>query len=102
MTCDYFAYRDMTENMFFGVALTDQHMNNATENIRKYLVDGGATEVLNDLSIGLQIMKRQNEVLRRRFVYIAGNRKGEELTINEIMNIGMFLKHGAYYGRKLT
>lgn len=37
------------------------------------------------------------EIIRRRFVYLDDRHKGEELTIREIENIGMFLKHGAMY-----
>ena len=35
MTCNYFEYRDLTEKLFFGVALTQEHLNNATEEIRQ-------------------------------------------------------------------
>ena len=42
MTCNYFEYRDMTEKLFFGTLLTQDHLNNATEEIRRYIVDGGA------------------------------------------------------------
>lgn len=104
MSCDYFTYRDITEKLFYGVALTESHMNNATEIIRQYLVDGGAGKLVNTLGIGIKVTTKKCvllplEVIRRRFVWIKGERKGEELDINEIKNIGMFLKHGALYGR---
>lgn len=108
MKCNYFEYMDMTENMFYGVLLTDNHLNNATETIRQYLIEGGAGEVVKSLGIGLRIVEKQsqtfpelNKVIKERFVFVDGERKGEELTINEIRGIGMFLKHGAFYGKQL-
>ncbi len=106
MTCNYFEYMDMTDKLFFGVALTDNHLNNATEKIRQYLVNGGAVNIAKSLGIGIKVIEKQhpmfpelNEVIERRFIFVDGERKGEELTINEIRNIGMFLKYGAFYGK---
>jgi hypothetical protein len=96
----------MTDTMFYGVALTDNHMNNATEQIRKYLVYGGAGDIVKALGIGIKIEEKQcplfpelNQIVRIRFVFVDGENKGRELTIDEIKGIGMFLKHGAFYGR---
>ena len=106
MTCNYFDYIDMTDEMFYGIALTDEHLNNATEQIRKYLVDGGAGDILKALGIGIKVEEKQyqlspelNEVIKKRFVFVDGENKGRELTRPEIQGIGMFLKHGAFYGR---
>ena len=41
MTCNYYEYHQLTEELLYGVALTTQHMNHATEKIRRYLHDGG-------------------------------------------------------------
>lgn len=108
MKCNYFEYMELTEKLFYGVALTDNQLNNAAEKIKQYLVDGGAGEVVKSLGIGFRIVEKQfnvfpelNEVIRKRFVFVEGERKGEELTINEIRSIGMFLKHGAFYGKQL-
>lgn len=109
MKCNYFEYMDMTEKLFYGVPLTNNQFNNVAEKIRQYLVDGGAGEVVKSLGIGFKIVEKQfqtfpelNEVVKKRFVFIDGERKGEELTINEIRSIGMFLKNGAFYGKKLV
>jgi hypothetical protein len=106
MTCNYFEYKHITKALFYGVALTDNHMNNATEQIRKYLVHGGAGDVVNALGIGIKIEENQcplfpelNQIVKRRFVFVNGENKGRELTIDEIEGIGLFLKHGAFYGR---
>ena len=104
MSCNYFEYRDMMDNLFYGEALTDNHLNNTTEQIRQYLVNNGAGEILVALGIGIRVVTKEallfpKEVIRRRFVWLSGNRKGCELDINEIKNIGMFLKHGAFYGK---
>lgn len=104
MTCNYFEYKDLMEKLFHGVALTDSHLNNATEQIRQYIVNGGAGDVLKSLGIGIRVVTKEAvllpaEVVSRRFVWIAGERKGKELDRNEIENIGMFFRHGAFYGK---
>ena len=86
MTCNYFEYREMTDKLFYGVALTDSHLDNATEKIQNYFVYGGAENILKQLKIGTRVITMKTTL-----------HKGEELTIREIENIGMFLKHGAMY-----
>ena len=109
MKCNYVEYMDLTEKLFYGVPFTDNQLNNATEKIRQYLVNGGAGEVVRSLGIGFRIVEKQfqafpelNEVVKKRFVFVDGERKGEELNINEIRSIGMFLKCGAFYGKQLV
>lgn len=107
MKCSYFEYRELTDKLFYGVALTDQHLNDATEQIRRYLIDGGAGNIIKKLNIGIQVTTKEAallpaEVIRRRFIWLSGERKGEELSIDEIRGVGMFLKHGALYGKYVT
>ena len=45
------------------------------------------------------IFPELNEITKRRFVFIEGENKGRELTVDEIISIGMFLKYGAFYGK---
>ena len=104
MTCNYFEYREMMDKMFYGVALTDNHLNNVTEQIRQYLVNGGAGNIVVALGIGIKVITKEavllpSEVVYRRFIWLEGERKGEELDRNEIEGIGMFLKHGVFYGK---
>ena len=104
MTCNYFEYNDMMEKMFFGVGLTDSYLNSVTEQIRLYIVNGGAGNIAKALNIGIKLVTRESlllpeEVVKRRFIWLDGERKGEELTVSEIIGIGMFLKHGALYGK---
>lgn len=102
MTCNYFEYRDMTEKMFYGVVLSDHYLNAVTEQIRQYLINGGAGNVVKQLRIGIQVTTKESvllpsEIIRRRFVWLDGERKWEELNIDEIRGIGMFLKCGSFY-----
>ena len=104
MACDYFGYKELMEKLFYGVALTDSHLNSATEQIRRYLVDGGAGNVVKALGIGIKVVTKEaallpSEIVSRRFIWLNGERKGEELDRSEIEGIGMFLKHGALYGK---
>ena len=104
MTCNYFKYKEMTDKAFYGVALTDNHLNNITEQLRQYFVNGGAGSILSALGIGIRVVTKKlvlfpEEVISRRFVWISGERKGMELEKHEIEAIGMFLKDGAFYGK---
>lgn len=104
MTCNYFEYREMMDKMFYGVALTDNHLNNVTEQIRQYLVNGGAGDIMKSLGIGIKVITKETvllptETIYRRFVWLNGEHKDKELYRNEIESIGMFLKHGAFYGK---
>ena len=93
---NYYAYHDMTERLFYGVALTDEHMNKATTKIAKYLNDGGANSIVDALGICIQERERNGKIYYRRMVY---RLTGEELSIKEICNLGLFLPYGAYYGQ---
>lgn len=96
MKCNYFDYQHLTDRLFVGVALTEEHLNNATETIRQYLVSGGAAKRMEEFGIGIKTIERAGKEIRRRFVYLRGKNEGQELTIPEIQNICMLLKHGPY------
>ena len=103
MECTYFEFKNLFNELFFGVALTDEHMNNATEQIRRYLVNGGAGEVVKMLHVGIKVVSKKSllieEIVSKRFVWLDGDQKGEELTVNEIFSIGLFLKYGPFYNK---
>lgn len=92
----YYKYHDFAEKLFFGVALTNEHMNEATIKIANYLCSNGAFEIVNALGIGIVEFRTGEKVTRRRICY---KLSGKELTVTEIMNIGLFLPYGANYGR---
>lgn len=101
MNCNYFAYREMTNKLFYGVALTDKHINDSIEQIWQYFVEGGARETIYALGIGLRVVEKQfhlfpelNEIISKRLVFLHGKYKGRELTIGEVVDIGLFLKDG--------
>lgn len=100
MTCNYFDYQHLTDRLFIGVALTDEHLNAATEKIRQYFVSGGAAKRMGEFGIGVRVIERAGQEIRRRLVYLRGKNEGQELTIREIKNIGMLLKHGPYENMK--
>lgn len=81
------------EKLFYGVAPTNEHLNNASETIRQYLVDGVAGEVVKSLEIGIKIMEKQfitstklNEIIKKRFVFVDGEKKGKELKNQSELN----------------
>ena len=101
MKANYFKYQEMTDELFYGVPLTDAHMNMASKKLWDYLLENGAQSVLKCLEIGFQVTKREsalfpemNEIIKQRMVYTSGAHKGRELNITEMKNIGMFLKDG--------
>lgn len=106
MSCTYLEYQELMDKLYLGVALTDNQLNNATATIRVFLVDGGAGEIMQMLGIGIKTVARKSVLLDEdliyiRFIWLKGPKKGEELVIHEIRNIGMFLKYGPFYGREL-
>ena len=109
MECNYSEYQKLVHRLFYGVALTDNHMNQAIEQVRMYLVNGGGAEVMNSLGIGLKVVTQQFEAfpgldkeIKRCFVFLSGENKGRELTVREIETMGMFLKGGPFYGCMLV
>lgn len=101
MKANYFKYQEMTEELFYGVPVTDAQLNTASKILWDYLLENGAQSVLKCLEIGFQVIKREsalfpemNEIIKQRMVYISGAHKGRELNITEMKNIGMFLKDG--------
>lgn len=94
---NYSEYSRLTDKLFFGVGLSNEHMNTATAVVAKYLSNGGAAP-LGDY-LGIRISERldaSGNLLYRRFVY---GKDGKELTVREICGIGHFLPGGACYGR---
>lgn len=102
MTCNYHEYRELTDKLFYGVPLFGEHMNDAVETLRQYIVDGGAAYITDALHIGMMEVSKEDapgKVIKRRFVFIGGPRNGEELDIHEMENIGLFLIGGPYENR---
>ena len=95
MTCNYFKYRELTDKLFYGVPLTDPHLDNATEKIQNYLVYGGAGDILKRLKIGVRVVTMEYtettlpsvEIIRRRFIWLDDRHNGEELTTRERLKI---------------
>ncbi len=96
MTANYVDYQKMMNKLFFGVALTEKHMNKATETIRKYLCDTGAADTVKRLGVGIELIERDGKLIKERFVYVSREAEGRELSVSEIINIGLFLRGGAY------
>lgn len=96
MTATYYSYHMMTEKLLFGVALTNEHMNEATLRIAKYLRDCGAAGIADKLGLYLEERERDGKIVWRRICF---RLSGDELTVKELCNIGLFLPYGALYGK---
>lgn len=98
MTCNYLKYQELTDKLFYSVPLSDEHMNDAVETLRKYIVDGGAAYIADALHIRVKevLSPNSHKVIKRRFVFDDGPKKGKELSICEMENIGLFLELGPY------
>ena len=99
MKGNYIEYKKLIDRIFYGVALTDKHLNDATEHIRRYLLNAGESALCDALGIGIMTREINDELARERFVFLSGENEGRELTIREIENIGLFLRGGAYFGK---
>ena len=100
MKCNYIEYHRLTEQMFYGTAQTDSHLNQYTEILRQYLINGVAGNIMQKLGIGIQLVTKREEVVTKRFIWLKGNRKGKLLEKHEIEALGMFLFGGALYGKE--
>lgn len=95
MMCNYVEYQDLTDKLFYGIGLTDGHLNYATEKIRRYLINGGAGTIVKRLGIGIKVTTKQlllsePQEIYRRFVWLNGNCKGKELDVWEIKKLVCF------------
>lgn len=105
MKCNYIEYHKLTDHMFYGVAQTDTYLNQYTEILRQYLINGGAGNIMAKLGVGIQLTTKRlvllsEEVVMRRFIWLKGNKKGKLLEKHEIEALGMFLPGGALYGKE--
>lgn len=79
MKCNYIEYHRLTDQMFYGIAQTDAHLNQYTEVLRQYLINGGAGDMMLKLGVGIQLTTKKvmllpEEVIMRRFIWLKGNR----------------------------
>ena len=97
MRLDYFTYRSMTEKLFYGIALTDQHMTTVSRLIFRYLADNGVSELIQNgmaPEFGkIQLVERMSDKGTSARLCI----DGEEMTIRELESIGYLLPHGMIY-----
>ena len=101
--CNYAEYRKLVDQMFYAETQTNEHLNEYTEILRQYLVKGGAGAILCKMGIGIELTTRKlallpEEIVSKRFIWIAGPRAGKLLDKVEVESIGMFLPGGALYG----
>lgn len=59
MKCNYIEYHRLIDQMFYGVAQTDAHLNQYTEVLRQYLINGGAGDILLKLGVGIQLTTKK-------------------------------------------
>ena len=92
--CNYAEYRKLVDQMFYGETQTNEHLNEYTEILRQYLVKGGAGAILCKMGIGIELTTRKlallpEEIVSKRFIWIAGPRAGKLLDKVEVESIGM-------------
>lgn len=73
MKCNYIEYHRLTDQMFSGVAQTDTHLNQYTEILRQYLINGGAANTMLKLDIGIQVTTKRFMLLQWRRMLIRLN-----------------------------
>ena len=87
----FIEYGKLTDKLFYGEALTDEHLNDAMEQIRQFLVNARADSICDALHIGFREHTRDGKVWKARFIWLDGEHKGEELTINELCGLRLIL-----------
>ena len=98
MVYNCFGYTQLCNKLFFGVPLTDDHMNEATKQICSYILKAGGAKNMLKLGVGIRTrrLSESDKIIRQRLVYTKGSRAGQELQIHEIENLGHFLRGGNY------
>lgn len=81
ITCNYIEYHKMTDQMFYGVPLTETHLAKCTERLKIYLANGGAGNIMIKLGIGIELTTKQTlllpeEIVSERFVWLKDREKG--------------------------
>lgn len=99
MQANIIDYHKMTDKLFYGVARTREHMNEAACHIKNYIINSGFGETVSKLGIGYREIKRLSDgkILSADIVWLKGDNVGNPLTVAEIENIGIFMRGGAFY-----
>lgn len=99
MQANIIDYHRMTDKLFYGVARTREHMNEAACSIKNYIINNGFGETASEIGIGYRETKRLSDekILSVDIVWIKGDNEGNPLTVTEIENLGLFMRGGAFY-----
>lgn len=95
----YYGWQKLTNELFYGVPLTREHMNYAVETLRSYVQASGRTDIFNRIGVGIQTYSVGGKELRRDMVFIGGPLNGEALMVKEIELLALFLPYGAWYDK---
>ena len=95
----YYGWQKLTNELFYGVPLTREHMNYAVEVLRSYVLASGRVDIFDRIGVGIQTYSVGGELLRRDMVFVGGPLNGEALMVKEIELLALFLPYGAWYDK---
>ena len=95
----YYGWKKLTDELFYGVPLTREHMNYAVEVLRNYVKSSGRTDIFERIGVGIQAETVDGKLLRRDMVFLGGPLHGEALMVKEMELLGLFLPYGAWYDK---
>lgn len=96
MKANSIEWRKMCDRLFYGVALTDEHMNTAHKELFDYLKNCNLAPLWDFLGLSLveSFTKENGRIISRRICF---RDSGVSLTVRELENIGCFLPGNPWY-----
>ena len=91
MKANYTEYMKLFNKLYVGVPLTDDRLSDNALQIASYLRDGGASDIMKKVYIGLRHHRENDRPIKTELVYIDGEYAGRALNLREIENIGILL-----------
>lgn len=91
MKANYTDYMKLFNKLYLGVPLTEIKLSDNALQIARYLKDGGASELMKRIGIGLKQYVTVGKPIKTELYYISGCNAGRALTIDEIRHIGILL-----------
>lgn len=95
----YYGWMRLTEELFYGVARTREHMNYAADVLASYIKASGRVDIFQRIGVGVRAETQNGKLLRKDIAFIGGPLNGEALTVKEIELLALFLPYGAWYDK---
>lgn len=91
MKANYTDYMKLFNKLYVGIPLSDERLSDNALQIFNYLRDGGASDIMNMVHVGIRQHIEEGKPIKAELLYIGGEYAGKALSLREIENIGILL-----------